>query len=78
MRYLIPLLLLAVILGGCSLIAAKDTLAIDQVMGNAVAINAKVQADANLPIYVRQWWAEDANQWTYLSDWAHGKRATPK
>jgi hypothetical protein len=62
---------------GCSIILPSHANLIDQAAGNAVAINAKVQTDANLPPYVRQWWANDANQWTYLSDWAHGRRPTP-
>lgn len=78
----IALILLAVLTAGlmcgCSIITAQDALVIDDVAGNAKAISAKVQADANLPAYVKTWWAEDANQWTYMSDWAHGRRATPK
>jgi hypothetical protein len=78
MKTTLILLCAVLLVGGCSYITAKDTLAIDQAAGNAVSMNAKVQTDANLPACLRQWWAEDSNQWTYLSDWAHGKRATPK
>jgi hypothetical protein len=75
-KWLVILMLAA--LSGCSYITAKDAVVIDTTAANAIAINAKVQQDANLPPYVRQWWAEDANQWLYMSDWAHGRRATAK
>ena len=64
-------------LAGCSIILPSHANLIDQAAGNAAALNAAVQRDANLPSYVRQWWANDANQWRYLSDWAHGRRPKP-
>ena len=70
-------MLLALVVGGCSIILPSHANLIDQGAGNAVAWNAALQRDANLPGYIHRWAAADANQWQYLSAWAHGKRATP-
>jgi hypothetical protein len=69
--------LLCLFAGGCSIILPSHAALIDQGAGNAVAWNAALQRDGNLPPHIRQWAAADANQWTYLSDWAHGRRPTP-
>lgn len=77
MKRCVCLMLVLLVLGGCSVVLPSHARLIDQHAGNAAAINAKVQADPTLPAEVKTWWAAEAQTWTYLSDWAHGRRPAP-
>jgi hypothetical protein len=59
-------LVLVLVVSGCvTFVSPKDRLAIGVVAGNAVEVNRRVQADANLPPWLRAWVADDANSWDY-------------
>ena len=64
-------LILAV--GGCSVVMPSDRAVIHDHRLNAEAINAKVQTDANLPAWVREWWDAEAQTWRAIDAWATGK-----
>jgi len=70
-------LVFAVLAGGCSVVMPSHSAAIDLAASNAVAFNRAVQADANVPPYVKTWVGADANDWDTMSKWGHGKAKTP-
>ena len=74
MRIALTVLLLACLLAGCSYIAPGDAYVIRQHKGNAVAINAKVQVDPNLPAYAKVWWAGETKTWIALDAWTRGAK----
>jgi len=69
---LIGALLLAV--AGCSVVTPSDRAVIHDHRLNAVAINERVQADTELPHYVRVWWAAEADTWIAMDAWAAGEK----
>jgi len=62
---------------GCSIVLPSHANLIDQHAGNAKAIAAKAQADPALPDYAKRWFKAEAESWTYMSDWAHGRKPQP-
>jgi len=64
---------LALTMGGCSVVTPSDRALIHDHRLNADAINVKVQADANLPAWVREWWDAEARTWRAIDAWAAGK-----
>jgi hypothetical protein len=62
---------------GCTVVMPSHAAAIDLAASNAVAFDRFIQADPNVPIYVKTWVRQDANDWDTMSKWARGQAKTP-
>jgi len=63
---------------GCiSIVLPSHANAIQDSAGNAVAMNRIVQADTQVPQYVKTWMALDTFDWQYMADWSHGRHPDP-
>lgn len=69
------ILMLVLVLVGCTYLKPSDTVLIDNQAGNAKAMNALVQVDPAVSPALKQWMKADYASWTWLSDVAH--RRTP-
>ena len=61
-------LLVVLLVVGCTYVSPADRAVISTTVGNAQEVNNRVQADANLPPWLREWHALDSNSWLY---WKH-------
>ena len=66
-----------VAMAGCSFVTAKDRAIIDEHLGNAIAINEKVQADETMPDWAKQWWNQEVRTWKAMSAWAAREAPDP-
>ena len=67
------IVVLALLVAGCSYVTPSDRLVIHDHYLNAVAINAKVQVDPALPDYAKTWWGAEERTWKAMDAWAKGK-----
>jgi hypothetical protein len=70
---LIAIVMLALV-AGCSIVMPADRAVIHDHYLNASAINAKVQAEDTLPIYVRTWWDAEEKTWKAMDAWSKGEK----
>ena len=76
-RLFIVLVLLGLLVGGCSYIRPSDRTVIATHYLNAVAIEKRVAADEELPDWVKRWWWYEAETWRAMVAWSDGDKPSP-
>ena len=67
------LILVVVLLSGCVMVRPSDRDLIDNKASNAAIFSDKVKDKDEVPQYVKDWIAQEARFWGYMSDWANGR-----
>ena len=75
-RLVLTVVVLAVVLAGCSYVTPSDRLVIHDNYLNAHAIAGKAESDANLPDYAKRWFAAEARTWAAMDAWSKGEPFT--
>lgn len=82
----VSLLLIAVLLGGCSMVTPSDQQIISANASNARAMDASTSKYTYIQVdsvgttqpapYVNQWFKAEAKTWTWMENWSQSKPAT--
>jgi len=70
------LLALSLMVTGCVFVGPQEKVLISSQASNARVFSEKLEAESNVPEYVKTWVKGEANSWTALEAWSQGKRAT--